>query len=101
MLSNTASSIVRSSCLLLWLVPGVVLLLACQSAEQDERTMEEAVLESINEGLVRGSKLRARQEVRSVLSSLDKKKIDEQDQKEEGEADPKAEGRQLLVDSRL
>jgi len=88
-------------CLLLWLVPGVVLLLACQSAEQDERTMEEAVLESINEGLVRGSKLRARQEVRSVLSSLDKKKIDEQDQKEEGEADPKAKGRQLLVDSRL
>ena len=38
-----------------------------RQAEQDERTMEEAVLESINEGLVRGSKLRARQEVRSGI----------------------------------
>merc|ERR1719146_611872 len=88
-------------CLLLWLVPGVLLLLACQSAENDERTMEEAVLESINEGLVRGSKLRARQEVRSVLSSLDKEKTDEPERKEEVEADGKAKGRQLLVDSRL
>merc|ERR1719456_1087536 len=88
-------------CLLLWLVPGVVLLLACQSAEHDERAMEEAVLESINEGLVRGSKLRARQEVRSVLSSLDKKKTEEQDREAKEDADQKTKGRQYIVDSRL
>jgi MFS family permease len=57
-------------CLLLWLIPGLLLLFACHSVEADEQAMEEAVLESINEGLVRGSKQRARKEVRSVLSGL-------------------------------
>jgi hypothetical protein len=57
-------------CLLLWLFPGLMLILACYYADADERAMEEAVLESINEGLIRGSKQRARQDVRSVLSGL-------------------------------
>merc|ERR1719198_1027929 len=57
-------------CLLLWLIPGLLLLFACHSVEADEQAMEEAVMESINEGLVRGSKQRARQEVRSVLSDF-------------------------------
>merc|ERR1719213_701583 len=65
--------IAYQACLLLWLGPGLALLVACNSAEHDERQMEEAVLESINEGLVRGSKHRARQQVKSVLSSLDRR----------------------------
>jgi len=57
-------------CLLLWVLPGLALLVGVWCAEQDERAVEDAILESINEGLVRGSKERACRDVRNILSAL-------------------------------
>lgn len=89
-------------CLLLWLVPGLALLLACSSVEHDERQMEEAVLESINDGLVRGSKIDARAKVKSVLSSIDRGKPDNEESKKllDKEDDPPEPKKQFPVDSR-
>lgn len=63
------------ACLLLWVVPGLSLLVAVWCCESDERAVEEAVLESINEGLVRGSKHRARFEVKGLLNALQGKRL--------------------------
>jgi len=88
-------------CLLLWLGPGLALLIACNSVEHDERQMEEAVLESINEGLVRGSKNRARQQVKALLGSKTDEKASPAKEDEAAERKKSSKAKQFIVDSRL
>jgi len=62
-------------CLLLWLIPGFLLIFAANSAANDERAVEDAVVESINEGLVRGSKARARDDLETMLKKRDRSEV--------------------------
>lgn len=54
-------------CLLLWLVPGLLLLVSCTSIEADAKAVEAAMSEGLSEGLVRGTKHQARRNVQSLL----------------------------------